>query len=46
MAGGREGGARLCDQSPTDGEQSANLHVSLTNSDHRPLLSISSHSKY
>lgn len=29
-----------------DGEQSANLHVSLTNSGHRPLLSISSYSKY
>lgn len=33
-------------QSPIDGEQSANLHVSLTNSGHRPLLSISSYSKY
>lgn len=46
MAKGREGGIRLCYQSPTDGEQSANLHVSLINSGHRPLLSISSHSKY
>jgi hypothetical protein len=41
---GQKGRARLCYQSPTDGEQSANLHLSHISSCHQLLLlSISSH---